>query len=257
MESLPIYLFAAFAIIGIFLSQIARKRAEIRNQEMEQLAKGFGFEFLPEGMSPKEPPNLFKSFQLAFEPTPDNSFVQRFTGFHPFGIGDSPDVSNLICGQRDGIDWFLFDYSYQTTTTDGKTTQRHTHPFSIVAARVPLSLPGLTLTPETIFHRIGNKLGVHELTFELEEFNRRYFIQSSDQRLAHDLLHPKAIEYLMAQPVRQWQFGGMYVVLSTPGSITPLEFSHKLTEIQEFMKLIPNYVIQDRGFTPSWKSPLD
>jgi hypothetical protein len=258
MESLLPLVFVGFFVLMIVVGYFSYQAAKKRKEQLAQLAAELGFEFLPEGLTRNPPTGGFwAALSSAFEASPDVQFLSRFEGFSPFGQGHSPDIASLMVGRRDGLDWYVFDYTYKTTSSNGKTTTTTTHPFGIVAVRVPLALPGLSMAPENVFHRIGSKLGVKELTFELEEFNRRYFVQCQDARAAHDLLHPRAIEYLMAQPVRNWQMGGYHLLITKGGFYDPLEIRHVMEEAKGFLDLVPEYVRQDRGFTPTWTSPLD
>ncbi|AIE86388.1 hypothetical protein [Fimbriimonas ginsengisoli] len=254
MELIFVGVIVLVIVIAVFASIAAKKRREA----FFGLAQSLGFQYMPEGMA--EPPRsgFFDSMAGMFGPSADAIFLQRFLGFHPFGEGHSPDVANLLIGTRDGADWYLFDYSYKTETTDseGKTSTT-THSFGVVAARVPIAFPGLSLTPENVFHRIGAKLGMQELNFELEEFNRRYFVRSADSKAAYDLLHPRAIEFLMSKPVRHWQMGGIYVMIVQSGAFTPGDAMLAFQEIRGFIGLIPDYYRQDHGFTPQWRGPLD
>ncbi|MGV3615861.1 MAG: hypothetical protein ACO1SV_11050 [Fimbriimonas sp.] len=258
MEVLFPLLIVGFVVIAIIAGYYSHQAAKRRREQLGLLAGELGFEYLPEGLKRDVPTTGFwASLASAFEAGPDVKFLQRFQGFAPFGQGHSPDIDNLIVGRRDGLDWYLFDYTYKVTTSNGKTTTTTTHPFGIVAVRVPLMFPVLSMAQENVFHRIGAKLGMQELTFELEEFNRRYFVKGQDARAAHDLLHPRAIEFLMTHPVRNWQFGGYHLIIHKGGFYDPLEIRRVMEEIQGFLQLVPEYVRQDRSFAPNWASPLD
>lgn len=236
---------AVIVIVGI-IGAIAAKR---RREAMQALANQLGFSYLADGLG------RHGGFLTLTE---NARFASRFDLFHPFGQGERRDIANLVYGRRGEVDWTIFDYSYETQSTDSEgKSQTTTHRHGVVAARVPLTFPSLTLTPENFFHRVGAKLGLSELTFELEEFNRRYFIRSSDPKLAYDLLHPRAIEFLMGRPTRDWQFGGFYILLVKSGSYTPAEIVQAMDEIDGFLALIPSYYRQDRGFVPRWTTPLD
>ena len=256
MEALFPVLFVAFLALIIVAGYFAAQAAKKRREQLAALAAELGFQYLPEGLKRDVPSGFWASLSAAFEAGPEQGFIQRFHGFTPFGQGHSPDVANLIAGRRGDADWLIFDYTYKVTTSNGKTTQTTTHPYGVVAVRVPLVFPVLSLTAENVFHRIGSKLGMKELTFELEEFNRRYFIRGEDARAAHDLLHPRAIEYLMAHPVRTWQFGGPMLLIIKGGFYDPLEVRRVMEEIDGFLKLVPEYVREDRGFAAKWSSPL-
>lgn len=257
MEVLFPLLFGLFFVLIIVVGYFTHQAAKKRREQLLLLANELNFEFLPEGLKRPSPSGFWASLASAFEESPDVSFLRRFEGFSPFGQGHSPDIDNLLVGQRDGLDWYLFDYTYKVTTSNGKTTTTTTHPFGIVAVRVPIIFPGLSMAEETVFHRIGNKLGMKELKFELEEFNRRYFIRCEDARAAHDLLHPQAIEFFMRHPVRNWQLGGYHILIHKSGFYDPLETRRIMDEIQGFLDLVPEYVRQDRSFAPNWQSPLD
>lgn len=257
MEVLFPILFVVFFILILVGAYFSHQAAKKRQEQLLQMAAEFGFEFHPEGLKRPEQTGFWASLASAFEESPDVSFLRRFEGFSPFGQGHSPDIDNLLVGNRNGLDWYLFDYSYKTTSSNGKTTTTTTHPFGVVAVRVPLLLPGLSMSPENVLHRIGSKLGMKDLTFELEEFNRRYFIQCQDARAAHDILHPQAIEFLMMHPVREWQFGGYHLMIHQHGYYDPLEIRRIMEEIQGFLELVPEYVRQDRSFAPNWSNPLD
>lgn len=261
MEFAPLLLFAAFGLLVIVGAVFAARAARKRREELLLLAQRLGFDYLPDGptMGGSVSSGGFwdRVMTGTFGMSPTAHFLQHFQGFSPFGTGDSPRVKNLIVGRKGDRDWYLFDYSYQTTSSDGKTTTTTTHPYGIVATRVPLAFPKLSLTQETVFHRIGTKLGLQELTFELEEFNRRYFITCDDPRAGHDFLHPRAIDYLMHQPVRHWQMSGVYVVVCKSGYYAPMETDRVMQEVEGFLDLVPDYVRQDRGFAANWTSPLD
>jgi hypothetical protein len=98
---------------------------------------------------------------------------------------------------------------------------------------------------------------MQELNFELEEFNRRYFIRSSDPKAAYDLLHPQAIEYLMGRPIRHWQMGGVQMLVVSSGTNSPEESMQIFDEMRGFIGLIPDYYRQDHGFQAAWSNPLD
>jgi len=256
-EMAPI-LFAGFIVLIVVIGIASYIGGQKRKQALTELAQQMGFSFYPEGLMAAPAGGFLGTLGQMFAPTPDAVFVQRFGPMHPFGEGHSPDVDNLLFGSRNGKDWYLFDYSYKTESRDSNgNTSTTTHGFGIVAARIPVALPGLSLAPETVFHRIGHKLGLGEMNFELEEFNRRYFIRSGDQKLAYDLLHPQAIDFLMRQPIRHWQIGGFYVLLAQGGSYRVEDLPRVMSEIEGFIDLIPAYYRQDHGFTPNWRNPLD
>lgn len=256
-EIFPVF-FVGFVVLIVVIAYFSAQAKKKRQEALASLAQQLGLAYYPEGLMGQPAHGFLETLGHLFAPTPDAVFIQRFGPMYPFGRGEQPDVDNLLVGNRNGLDCYLFDYSYKTTSTNSEgRTETTTHSAGIVAVRVPIALPGLSLSAENVFHRIGHTFGLQELNFELEEFNRRYFVQSGDKKAAYDLLHPQAIEYLMRLPVRHWQFGGVYILIAQAGSYRPEELIGILQEIEGFVKLIPAYYRQDHGFTPNWRHPLD
>jgi hypothetical protein len=259
-DSQPVVLFVfgaiAIVVIGVLIAIAQKRAAEARRAALFAMASELGLEFYPFGLG--EPPKGFwERMTTGFSETNLGRFLQRFEGFSPFGQGHNISIDNLLMGRRDRSDWYAFDYLYHTTQSDGKTTRQVPHPTGVVAVRLPLALPRLTMAPENIFHKIGNVLGMDELDFELEEFNKRYWVQCSDRKMAYDLLHPKMIDYLMTKPPRHWQVAGQFVLLTRGGYYSPDEIRSLIDEIQGFIALVPRYVEQDHGLPALFASPLD
>ncbi|HSI73784.1 MAG TPA: hypothetical protein VK934_11475 [Fimbriimonas sp.] len=246
----------AIVVIGVLVSQAQRRAAEARRAALLAIAEEYGLEFYPFGLD--EPARGFlESLFTGFGETNLGRFLDRFQGFAPFGQGHTFKLTNLMVGRRNDSDWYAFDYLYHTTHSTGKTTTTVPHPTGVVAVRVPLALPMLTMTPENLFHKIGNALGMEELDFELEEFNKRYFVRCSDRKMAYDLLHPRMIDYLMTKERRAWQIAGQFILLTKGGYYTPDEIRATVQEIEGFMSLVPRYVEQDHGLPVIQASPLD
>lgn len=244
-------------VIGI-VGYYSKKAAEKRQAELFRLAHNLGLEYMPTGLDGPAKGFWEQLATGAFQNSPAEGFLVKFGGFSPFGVGDRPTVKNLIVGRQDDRDWYMFDYCYQTQSTDSNgNTSTTNHPYGIVAVRMPMVLPPLKLTPENVLLKIGQVFGKRELTFELEEFNKRYFIECVDRQGAYDVLHPRAIDYLMSKPVRQWQMGGMMLVIARSGYYEPQEIFNVHDEVNGFLQLLPDYVRQDRGFAANFQGALD
>lgn len=252
-----VVLFIIFVVIVGIAAAVSRKQAEQRRLALAAFATQAGLQFLPGKVEDRVPGGFWENLLSDGSNSDEGRLLHRFEGFWPFGTGHSREVENFMFGSREGLDWAIFDYSYKVTRSTGKSTTTTTYRFGIVAVRVGVALPGLTLEPENFLHRIGSHFGLKEVTFELEEFNRRYFVQASDAQAAYDVLHPQAIEFFMRQPVRKWQMAGPQILLASPGRPDVPEIMRQMQEIQDFVVLLPNYVRQDRGFTPTWEGPLD
>lgn len=129
----------------------------------------------------------------------DNSYCSRWDG-HPFGQGHSRKAQNIMTGSYNGHDVVAFDYQYAESTTNGQgQTSDTTYRFSIYVLRLPSALPPVSITPEGFFSKVGHAIGVHDIQFESEAFNRAFRVKSDDSKLAYDLLPARNMELLMTQ----------------------------------------------------------
>ena len=230
-------------IISYFSSQLRKKRLG----ELAELSNQLGLAFYPEGIQIGTSHNLLG---LEFT-TRQDALIKHLALFDLFRQGNNQKAAPAMRGTIDGITWLLFDYSYQTTSSDGETTTTTTHPFSVCVATVPYVVPILSLEPQNFLHGIGKALGARELSVESEEFNRRYFITSSDVRSAMDLLNPIAIDRLLNQPTRTWKMVGPYVMVYTAGYLKPEEFGGLFMDMKQFVASVPTYFKQDHGYNPN------
>jgi hypothetical protein len=254
---MELFVFALFAVVVIVLAMAhyAHKQAEARKLAFLQFAQAEGLEYSPV-LSHSISGGFFEQLFGDRSASDAGQFLARFQGYKPFGQGHSPEVQNLVFGRKGEIDWAIFDYSYKVTTNNGKSSSTTTYHWSIVCARIPVLLPAVTLEPENFLHRVGSKFGMRELTFEVEEFNRMYFVRSTQERATYDLLHPKMIEFLLTQPRRLWQIGGFQVVLGQANLLPVPEVAATMREIEGFVSLIPDYYREDRQVAATWHSPL-
>ena len=105
---------------------------------------------------------------------------------------------NIIAGKLDGWEVKLFDYHYQTHSTNSKGhRQTHHHYFSAVIVESSFPLIPISIKPEHIFHKLSAAFGWDDINFESAEFSRRYHVKSPDKRWAFDVIHGRIIEMLL------------------------------------------------------------
>ena len=251
-QASPFLIFGLIGIVAIVIGIISSRMEKKRTEALANFARSAGLQTMFQ--SDFDSPYTNNWFSNLFSDTTTNySILDRFNGFKPFGEGHSIRMRNLIAGTKDGLDWYMFDYFY--TVGSGKNQTRY-H-YAIVAARVPLAFPWLSMKPENILTKVGEHLGLHELNFEVNEFNQRYFVTCNDEKRAYDILCPQTIEYLLGFPTRWWQLGGTYIVIAQMGSLRDDMCFEVMQEVTGFVSKIPNYVRQDIGFQPQWTGALD
>ena len=167
--------FVLFAVVGgviLYLQYAARQR---RVREVAALAQRTGFTF-----------------------TPDD--VERVVDmpFKLFTAGDGRKVELVISGTHNGRPLRMFDYWYYDESSDGKGNHsRSYHRFTCALVTLPVACPPLRLTHEDLLTRIGSHLGLHDVEFEYDDFNRRFRVKCNEQKFAFALFDGEMMQWLL------------------------------------------------------------
>lgn len=172
----PLYIFLGFAVffIGIIVLNIWQEKK--RRQALMYAAQNIGF---------------------VFTVKPTENIISELSDFGLFQRGYSRKVSNVMKGSCDGVPWIIFDYRY--TTGGGKHS--HTYVQTVAYARLREgNLPRFSLTPEHIFHKIGDIFGYKDVDFEqYPEFSKKYFLRGHDQTRIREVFTPQALAFFEQQ----------------------------------------------------------
>jgi hypothetical protein len=168
----------------------------------------------------------------------------------PFGKGHSRRASNLVEGIEAGRAFLSFDYLYKETTSNGKTTQTTTYRFHVTALALPAALPDLYVGRENVMTRLGGALGLDDIELESEDFNRRFRVQASSPKFAHDVLHPRTMHGLITADCPAFRIDGANVLMWCKGKASPQSLLGHLAALRGFVDGIPQFVWKDHGYDP-------
>ena len=172
----------------------------------------------------------------------DEALAQRMLGM--FGVGSGCRVSHLVAGPFDGRPAMSFEY-----WEGGGTTSVECH---VVAVSLPVRLPALRLSPEAMTDRVVEAVGGQDIAFESDEFNRAWRVRSDDAEFAHDVLHPRVMERLMAgdaQGLSVWVVG-TEILCWMPGATHLAAVDERLAVLTAVVDAIPRFVWLDHGYDP-------
>lgn len=192
------------------------------------------------------------SLGLAFEPRKNTRFEKRFPEFACFQQGQNRYAYNLTHGTFEGRRVYAFDYHYTTrsTTTDAKgrtRTQTTHHNFSAVILDANLPLKPLLIRPEGFGDRIANFFGKNDIDFESAEFSKRFFVKAQDRRWAYDVLHARAMAFLLDQPPHVIEFAPQRVlVLRNQRMMDAGQFHTAVRIADQLLDGLPDYVRQQQ-----------
>jgi hypothetical protein len=224
----PFFIIVPFGILAILLAIFGSIAARKRREALQAWAAGHG---------------------LAFDPSNAYDFDDRLgREFSCLRTGDHRHANNIMQGRLDGRPVLAFDYHYETHSTDSKgNRQTHHHSFSAVAIGPPFPLKDLLIRHETLFDKIGAFVGGGDINFESAEFSRKYYVAATDRKWAYDVLHARAIEFLLGRPEFSIQFGEQWALAWNGSDFDAAGFEAAAGNLAGLFDLLPEYVLKQYG----------
>ncbi|HEX5053513.1 MAG TPA: hypothetical protein VFZ65_17170 [Planctomycetota bacterium] len=187
---------------------------------------------------------------LRFDAGDDADHDDYYAQFEIFRRGHSRVARNTLLGTLE-----LFaqpcrvrcgDFRYKVTRSNGKSTSTSTYRFSYVIVHPPWDTPPLLIRPEGLFDKIKGAFGFDDIDFESDEFSRKFFVQSTDKRFAYDVLHPRMMEFLLAeQPPMLDIEDGALCLSDGQRRWDPAGFRRQIAFLRRFCDLWPRHLVKD------------
>src|SRR5438876_10026924 len=99
--------------------------------------------------------------------------------FELLSRGDGQGTENVLDGTWQDIPLKEFDYWYYTESSNGKGgSSRSYHYFSCAATEIPVNCAHVSISRESWLTRLGDHLGLRDIQFESEQFNRDLRVMS-------------------------------------------------------------------------------
>ncbi len=216
--------------VGGFLL-VSRVRKASRRAAVEREARRLGLSF-----SPKDP---FSLLDLDFD-----LFV-RFAGRLPGTQG----VENVAWGARGGREVRAFDY--------WRAAEDEPERFSCAMVRIPDGWPSLSVLRHGPFDVVRNAIGLHDVVFELEAFNRAFEVRATDRRFASGVIDQRMMRWLLEPgPVQGFQLHRGWLLAWIP-RLQPWELERTLATVEGFHERIPRAVWSLYGATLPASPDLD
>ena len=216
------YFFAVMIMLFIASMAIARYAAKKRRDAMSAQAARMGFRYAP------TVPGL----------------MERLTALgDPFDRGSGSRARNVLTGMWDGRSATAFDYSYKTSS--GKETK--THHLGIVCIDAQLDMPTLSVLPEGVLTRAMGALLGDDVQLESEDFNRAFRVTSDNRRFATDVLHPRTMQFLLANGREGFRLVDGQAIRVSVGTIEPLAIPGAMAYLDTILDDIPDHVRRGLG----------
>lgn len=171
--------------------------------------------------------------------------VDRFVGT-PFGQGFGRTARHLLTTTMGGRPVVAFEYSYKERSGSGKDARTVTLTFTVTATTLPVARPTLQVTHEQPgTSPLGGTAGLDELLLGSKEFDRTFRINADDQKFAHDVLHPRTMEWMLSdQRARElaFRFERSDVLTWEEGRLNPQRAAWAATYLLDLVDRVPQAV---------------
>ncbi|NOL40356.1 DUF3137 domain-containing protein [Kribbella sandramycini] len=146
-------------------------------------------------------------------------------------------LRRMLVGQHEGRPIRMAEYTY---SSGGKLPTKVVN--HVVAVELPVLLPDLVVGERGQF-----ELPLARFESESEAFNRAFDVYSADQRYSSAVLHPRMMEFLLANPGLRFRIFGPLIVIAAPAPWTVPGTLAVLPVLHGIAERIPPFVLQDFG----------
>jgi len=186
--------------------------------------------------------------QLGLEYSAEDTLGCLGFPFALLGKGDGRGTENVLWGTWQGMPVREFDYWYydRSTDTEGRTSRTY-HRFSCAVADIAATCPHLTVDREDLFTRMADHIGLRDIEFESEEFNRAFNVKGEDPKFANDIIDARMMRWLLTVGGEfRFEVCGEWVLCFSsrrrPTDLIPL-----LGTLKGFLKHVPRVVYELYG----------
>ncbi len=214
--------FILFALAAAAAGYLAYYFQQKRREAISSLARSLGLEY-----STEDP---FESLSYPF------SLLAR---------GDGRGIENVMWGSWRGLAVREFDYWYFDETTDSNGNRSRTyHRFSCAVTQVDASCMHLTIARENVFTALADRLGLRDIEFESDDFNRAFNVKCRDRKFASDIIDVRMMRWLLhAGAEFEFEVAGRWL-LAYSRKRRPEEVVGLLATLGEFRQNVPRVVYE-------------
>ncbi|MBM4036305.1 MAG: hypothetical protein FJ291_31605 [Planctomycetes bacterium] len=222
MPGIVIIAIVAFIAIAIVAAVLGHLREKKRREAFATLARRLG---------------------LAFTPGRDTTLPLRYGFLDALRQGSNRYAFNILHGNHQGYPVAVFDYHYETHSTNSKgQRQTHHHYFSFFVLEQARNFPELRIYPEGFWQKLGQMIGFEDIDFESLEFSKAFCVRSKDRKFAYDVCHTRMMEYLLQHRDLSLEIENTAVALSFGKRLKPEEIPERLNQLVQIVNLFPEYL---------------
>jgi hypothetical protein len=195
---------------------------------------------------------------LNHHPARDMSVQERYPGIPEFRGTGASHARNRVSGEWNvgqGV-WKVETFDYTVFKKIGKRGEEtESSHFSAVVVTSDIPLEPLRIRPERALDAVADLFGAGDINFESAQFSREFHVKAPNRRWAYDVLHVRAMQFLLDQPRFTLHFGTNSVVAMHPcrSIFSIAEFEQAIRVVCGILDRLPGYVRNQHG-APSSES---
>ncbi len=180
---------------------------------------------------------------LNFSAAENYELAERYSFLKQLAQGENRYARNVLSGTYQQNQVLVFDYHYETHTTDSKGhRQTQDHWFSFFILTLPMVFPDLTIRHENFFTKIAEVFGYQDINFESAEFSKAFNVRSPDKKFAYDVCNAKMMEYLLANRDLSVEIESNVLALAFNTRLSVEQIEANLQRLVEIRSRLPEYL---------------
>jgi len=224
MPGVVILIILGIALV-VTIAVLAHLREKKRREAFQALATQYGFRY---------------------SAAHDHDIPHRYGFLDKLRQGSNRYAYNTLAGDYEGHPVQVFDYHYETHSTDSKgRRQTHHHRISFFILQLPKAFPELRIYPEGFFSKLGQMIGFDDIDFESVEFSRAFCVRSTDKKFAYDICHARMMEYLLQDPKLSLEIEDDCLAMSFSSRLRVEEIAGRLEQLVAIRGLFPEYLFRE------------
>ncbi|MDF7807589.1 hypothetical protein P4E94_09085 [Pontiellaceae bacterium B12219] len=186
---------------------------------------------------------LAEELGLDFHHDRDYQLADRYSFLDKLRQGSNRYCYNILSGDFQGHPISVFDYHYETYSTDSKgRRQTNHHHFSFFVLTLPKYFPELTIAKESFFSKIAQAVGFDDIDFESHEFSKKFAVRSKDKKFAYDFCNAQMIDYLLGHPNINLEVDQNMLAVGYSSCLKVEEIKPHLERLIEIRERMPDYL---------------
>ena len=168
--------------------------------------------------------NLARRIDMEYSEDDSPGLMTHLQDFRLFGSGRNRCITNVLRRQEELMEYdlFIFDYEYDDWLHGKHNKRHHQTVFFIRSSR--LSLPEMTMRPETLLHKIGDLVGFEDIDFvRFPKFSGQYRLTGTDEEYIRHHFNDEVLNYFTVNKGWTVEALGFYLLLYRKDLLLPVD----------------------------------